>query len=409
MTRTLLFIACQYLMLSSLIAQDEISIGHTHKIYSNNLDQQIQLQVYLPESYEDGDQNYPTLYILDGQWYFVNGVSIQTSLRGDRIMPKMIVVGIDMVDRPYRSKLFNQWDSFIAFIESELVPYVDQSFRTAERKAIFGWESSGYLASELILRKNTPFDCAIAVSGAYINGDSLNSFSSESERFLFLAGSKKDIYSIDYTDNASESLKSENPEGLTWEYRLFDDEEHESLAYASMYQGLKFFYHNYGSLVFSSINEFNEKGGIPFLKKYFQARGVRFGMPTDIDASTKNSLIWLAWKRDNFEAFDLFMSEFEDVLATRRYASAYWQNRLAQYYLKYESFDKSITFFERGINEYPDDRYMAAMHVGLGSAYFGSGDKKLARKYLKKGVELAQVSDDPKLEEYIKEMERVSK
>ncbi|WP_436515614.1 alpha/beta hydrolase-fold protein [Ekhidna sp. To15] len=409
MNRILLLTISYYFLMSSLIAQNEVIAGNTLRIRSNNLDQEIELQIYLPENYEEGKGTYPSLYILDGQWYYMNGVAIQESLRGDRIMPKMIVVAINMVDRPYRSELFNRWDSFIDFIELELVPYVDQSYQTSEERIVFGWENSGYLSSELILRKNSPFQCAIATSGAGINGDSLELFSADNERYLFLAGSKKDIYSIDQTDNASETLESINPEGLNWEYRLFNEEEHESLAYASMYQGLKFFYHNYGSLVFSSIDEFYEKGGLPYMEKYFLERGERFDLPSEIDASTKNSLIWLAWKRDKFEAFDTFMREFDDILSTRRYANAYWQNRLGQYYLKYKSFDEAIPFFERGINEYPDDRFMAAMHTGLGSAHFGKGDKRLAKKQLLKGIELAKSSNDPKLTEYQKELERISR
>jgi hypothetical protein len=50
-----------------------------------------------------------------------------------------------------------------------------------------------------------------------------------------------------------------------------------------------------------------------------------------IDDATKKTLIWMAWKEDNFEGFKLFMNEFADVLTTQRYASAYWQNRLAQF------------------------------------------------------------------------------
>lgn len=398
---------CVYLLWGNLFAQGDIEIETSQKLRSDALNQEIELQIYLPKDYDTSDRNYPTLYVLDGQWYFINGVAIQESLRGDRIMPKMIVVGINMVDRPYRSELFNQWDNFITFIESELVSHIDKSFRTSDERIVFGWENSGYLTSELILRKDSPFSCSIAVSGAYVNQDLIGENGEGEERYFFIAGSKKDIYSIDETDHAAQVLDSVNLKGLKWKYELFNKEEHETLAYASMYQGLRFFYHNYGSLVFSSIDAFEEMGGIPYLRSYFKSRGERFDLPTEIDVSTKNSLIWLAWKRDRFEAFDLFMTEFEDVLSTRRYANSYWQNRLAQYYLTYEFFDTAISFFERGLSEYPDERYMAEMQIGLGSAYLGKGDKKLARKHFKKGIEIARAANNPKLTEYEKKLEEV--
>lgn len=391
----------------NLFAQNGQSIGETHQIYSNSLKQQIEFQIYLPKNYDEEDKH-PTLYVLDGQWYFLNGVAIQESLRGDKILPKMIVVGINMVDRPYRSKLYNKWESFKEFIESELVSYVDNSYKTNNNRVVFGWENSGYLASELLLRNNSPFNCAIVASGASTDYDILKSYNSDKERYLFIAGSTKDIYSIDYTNSAAEMLASVDLKNLNWEYRLFNEEEHESMAYASMYQGLKFFYHNYGSLVFGSIDEFYEKGGIPYLKKYFKERGERFNVSMEIDAPTKNGLIWLAWKRDKFEAFDLLMTEFEDVLSTRRYANAYWQNRLAQYYLKYQSYDKAILFFNRGISEYPEDKYMAQMYAGLGASYLGKGDRREARKSLKKAVAIAEKNGDQELESYRSKLDELN-
>ncbi|MEP1033520.1 alpha/beta hydrolase-fold protein [Ekhidna sp.] len=400
MKRTHFLTICLCFLVTNLFAQSNTSVGETHRINSNGLSQEIELQIYLPQSYMESKDEYPTLYILDGQWYYTNGVAIQESLRGNQVMPKMIVVGINMVDRPYRSELFNKWDAFITFIESELVPYVDKSFRTSDDRIIFGWENSGFLTSELILRKDSPFTCAIASSGSYISKDLLGTLSLEEERFFFIAGSKKDIYSIDDTDQTAQDLGAINTQNLNWKYELFNEEEHETMGYASMYHGLKFFYHNYGSLVFGTIDELEEKGGIPFMEKYFKERGERFDLPTDIDASTKNSLIWLAWKRDNFEAFDMFMNEFSDVLSTRRYANAYWQNRLGQYYLKYESFDKAISFFDRGIDDYSEDRFLAEMYAGLGLAYQGKGEKKLARKNLKKAVDIASENEDSKTDLY---------
>lgn len=398
---------CLSFFSTTLTAQRDIHVGETHKIYSDVLDQELELQVYLPQDYEENEKEYPTLYILDGQWFFLNGVAIQESVRGDRFMPKMIVVGINMVDRPYRSELFNQWDSFSTFIEQEMVDYVEKSFRTSGERIIFGWENSGYMTSELILRKDTPFNCAIASNGAYINSDSIEFVSIDEERFFFLAGSKKDIYSIATTDESAEVLESANIDRLNWKYQLFNEEIHETLTYTSLYHGLKFFYHNYGSLVFSSIDDFEKKGGIPFLRRYFKDRGERFNLPTEIDASTKNSLIWLAWKRDKFEAFDLFMTEFADVLSTRRYANAYWQNRLGQFYLKYQSLDKAISFFEQGISSYPDERYLAEMHASLGSAYGGKGMLKLARKNLKKAIDIANENGDPKEEMYRNQLDEL--
>lgn len=374
---TILFLLCA----TMLLAQQPFEVWETRTVESASLGESRTIQVYLPEDYEESVMSYPTLYILDGQWYFLNGVGLMKTLRGENLLPKMIVVGVIM-DKPNRAEIFgDKWDAFIEFMEEELVPYVDVNFRTTNDRVLFGWENSAFLACELLLREEGAFSATIATNGAEINEEALSALTKE--RYLFLANSTKDIYSISYTDQAVEVLERAAPENLTWEYQAFNEEIHQSLAYPALLEGLKFYYHNYGSLVFGSIDEFYEKGGIEYLETYFAERGERWGLPTEISASTKNSLIWLAWKQDRFEAFSLFMEEFSDVLSTPRYASAYWQNRLAQFYLKYEDYDNAIKFFKQGVEKYPDEKLLPQLYEGLGKAYEGKGDKNEAKRWMK--------------------------
>lgn len=394
------------LVLSSpVIGQESIQMGQIHNIYSKFLNEERGIKVYLPKGYTDTDKQYPTLYILDGQWYFFNGVAIQESMRGEYLLPEMIVVGV-LMDRPGRNQTLNkQWNEFKSFIQLELVPFVDKNFRTTQENILFGWENAGFMACELILDKESVFDGVIASNGAYIDDNMLQPFDSlNEERYLFLANSTKDIYTVSYSDQAAQFLEDTKSDNLIWEYRQFNDETHEALTNVSLYQGLKFYYRNFASLTFSSIDEFNAVGGIPYVESYFKARGERFHLPTEVDEGTKNTLIWMAWKQDQFEAFDLLMKEFSDVLETKRYASAYWQNRLAQFYLKNNAFEDAIKYFEQGITKYPEEKYLAKMYRGLGQAYLGLGQKKLARSKYKQAIKKAQENNDPDLEKYQSEL-----
>ena len=96
------------LSISGLCAQEkgsEISIGTNYTINSKTLKQDREIQIYLPDSYESSKEKYPVLYILDGQWFFANGVAIQKSLRTPGAIPEMIVVGIKN-SNPLRRTLF---------------------------------------------------------------------------------------------------------------------------------------------------------------------------------------------------------------------------------------------------------------------------------------------------------------
>ena len=142
-------------------------------------------------------------------------------------------------------------------------------------------------------------------------------------KYLFVANSKNDIYTRASTEDLVNHLKQFQPSGIKWKYQSFDEEVHESLPYVSLYQGLRFFYHNYSAYIISDTRDFFDEGGMPALKQYFKERGERFGLDTEINNSTKNMLIWLAWKQDDFRSFNYFMKEFEEVLSTSRYLEVY--------------------------------------------------------------------------------------
>ncbi|UII31053.1 hypothetical protein LVD17_22430 [Fulvivirga ulvae] len=392
------------LMAVSAHSQHALPNIEAHTITSDILSADRDVLIYLPSGYDvHKDKHYPTLYIMDGQWYFYNGVAIQKTLRGELLLPEMIIVGINM-PRPERDSIYSyHWDEFRHFIRNEVVSFVDAKYRTSAERLLFGWESSAALVTSLLFDDGSVFKGAIATNGTYITPEMTDAMARQtqgSKKHLYIANTIKDIYNIDASNQSVAVLTQSNLPDLVWEYRLFDSEIHESLAYVSIYEGLKFYYRNFASLAFSSIDEFNAFGGIPEIRNYFIRRGDQFGLSTDVDSNTKNSLIWLAWRRDNFKAFQLFMTEFSEVLSTRRYASAYWQNRFGQFYLKHKDFDNSIHYFTQGINLYPDDEYMALMYSGLATAYQHKGNMKQARINYKQAVKAAEKNNDPKLELY---------
>lgn len=95
------------------------------------------------------------------------------------------------------------------------------------------------------------------------------------------------------------------------------------------------------------------------------------------------------------------MTEFSEVLETKRYASSYWQNRLGQFYLKHNSAKKAIPFFKRGLQKYTAN---AAMFNGLAQCYVLEGNKDLAKENFEKAIELASKDSDKNVELYKKNL-----
>lgn len=344
-----------------------ISIGTNYTINSKILEKDREIQIYLPDSYDTSTEKYPVLYILDGQWFFSNGVSIQKSLRTPGAIPEMIVVGITNI-RSLRRGLFSDGEKFTSFLKEEVIQFVDANFRTTKERVIFGWEAAAYYISEMILKENDLFSGVIITDGGYASEEMVKGFNSDKEIYLYMANSRKDIYYISSSDGFNESLKKVNPKNLRWKYELFNDEVHETMPHLAMYKGLRYYYHNYDALVFENIQSYVKAGGLPYLKSYIKGREKRFGSDNSVNESTQNSLIWLGLNRDNFKYFSLFMDQFKEVLKTNRYANAYWQNQFGQFYLKHKDYKNAIKFFEIGIKEYPNTQFDEPMKKGLTTA-----------------------------------------
>lgn len=391
------------ILLLPYVSFGQITIGQTHTLSSEHLGTDQDIIIYLPKDYDGGTKKYPVLYLLDAQWFFLNGVAIQETLRGEELLPEMIIVGLDFKDRPNRNQILNNhWDEYRKYLKTEVTDFVDKIYRTNGDRVLFGWESNAFLVTELLLNNSETFGAAIASNGGELTSELAENFKEYkgSDKYLYVANTEKDIYSIDYTQEFVSALEAHNLANLNWSYQSFNNEIHESLPYLSLYHGLKYYYHNYGDLVYSSPQDFREKGGMDFLQAYYQARGERFGLEPRVSDGVKNSLIWLSWKKGDFESFKLFMKEFVDVLSTPRYASAYWQNRLAQFYLEHGDWANALTYFERGIERYPDDRYMSRMYAGAGKAQLGLKQKQMAKEYFKKAVDFARKNNEPELKEY---------
>ena len=347
------------------IKETPIFSGNSYLISSKTLKQEREIQVYLPKEYSTTKKEYPVLYILDGQWFFSSGVSIQSALRTPDAMPEMIIVGIKN-SNPLRRKLFSsESDKFTKFLKDEVISFIDSKFRTNNERIIFGWEAAAYYISETLLKEKKLFTGAIVTNGGYVSEELVKKFKSDKDIYLYIANSKKDIFNISYTEEFNKILTKHNPKNLQWKYELFNDEVHETLGHLAMYKGLRHYYHNFDDLVFESIKEFESKGGIAFIKTYFKEREKRFGPNPKIEEDTKNILIWLAWNRDNFKYFNLFVEEFKGVLDNRRHANAYWKNRFGHFYLKHKDFKNAQKLFGEGLTKYPNSTFEKEMKEGL--------------------------------------------
>lgn len=157
-------------------------IGKTVSIHSQILADSRDLNVYLPpEYYQNKDQRFPVVYLLDGgmdeDFIHITGLYQYNSFPWISRVSPSIIVGIvnkdrmrDMTFATKDSSLKNQYPtsghsgSFIDFLEKELQPFIEKNYRTNQNKTIIGQSLAGLLATEILLKQPTLFNQYMIVS-----------------------------------------------------------------------------------------------------------------------------------------------------------------------------------------------------------------------------------------------------
>lgn len=303
MKKTFLFLA--FCLLANLVfAQGKedmqnIVIGKTDSIASKILGEQRKIWVHVPDG---ANQKYPVVYVLDGDGHFssVVGMIQQLSTGGNTMCPKMIVVGIPNTDRTRdltpthidadppmmdsaSSKTSGGGENFIAFIEKELMPYIEAKYPTAPYKMLIGHSFGGLAVMQTFTHHNHLFNSYICIDPSMwwdkekllketqkvltekkFEGKSLYlGIANTMEEGMDINKVRKDtsvetkhIRSILALQVAFEKNKQN---GLNYRGKYYPDDTHGSVPLITEYDALRFFF-NFFPLKFS-MQDFTDSTG----------------------------------------------------------------------------------------------------------------------------------------------------
>ncbi|MGY3792239.1 alpha/beta hydrolase [uncultured Aquimarina sp.] len=211
---------------------------------SLKLDQNRDLKIQLPRNYEKNeDKIYPVIIVLDGDHLFepVAGNVDYFSYWED--MPESIVVGVlqrktreDDCRYDLASYLpEGKGAAFFEFIGQELLPYIDENYRTAQLKMIVGHDYTANFINYFLFKDNPIFQ-------AYINLSPELAPPMEERIFNVLSSAKSDMwYYLATATNDAEVIKKnlvkvdeklstiENPE-VNYFFDNFDESSHYTLV-----------------------------------------------------------------------------------------------------------------------------------------------------------------------------------
>jgi predicted alpha/beta superfamily hydrolase len=370
----------------SQVTQEDNIVGTNHYIDSKILEEKRQIQIYLPDGYNEAETTYSVLYLLDGQQFFPYGVSLIKNFKHFNLTPEFIVVGITN-SFPQRYGHFSDGkDKFIKFMEEELLPYVDENFRTTKEKLLFGWQYAGSLGFHILIDNSSLFDGYFLASPFPIINkiDDLDKISTLNKTLYFFVS--PDEYEVNKgTDKLDSLLTNKNISGLKWSYIQLEKEGHQSTSFPALYHGLRKYYKYYPQLQVDNLQEFVDSGGLEYAYAFTKERALRHGFSPDLSTWSKYTIIRSAIRADDYDHFETFTnkfisSEFIEELDSRALD-------LAVFYEKHIKHDKAIEIYSILLEKHPDSGRLLNK---MGNAHKALGKNEEAERYFQRAQEIAK-------------------
>ncbi len=243
-----------------------VTLSNTEQrsITSSKIGQRYDLFVSLPENYRTSKQSYPVLYVLDG-WHFPLMEFIQeNNIYSERMGPVIMVnighspakdaMTLRMRDfTPDRIAKFPNSGggaAFLDFLEHELIPFIDRTYRTnpADR-GLLGHSLGGSFALYALEQRPALFQRVVAASPAMapdsvIFSDARRTLHAlpASVRLDLSVGSNDELGLAKIATEFARVLDEIKPKGLDYRFTVYPGENHNSVRLVSFPAGLYWAY-----------------------------------------------------------------------------------------------------------------------------------------------------------------------
>ncbi len=364
-----------------------IAVGELVKIPSRILEEERTLLVALPPGYARSTERYPVLYFTDGDAHFtmLRGVTDFLALNG--LIPNMILVGVTNTDRvrdltPTRVEHRKRngrvqafpssggGSNFLAFIETEVFPYVERTYRTAPYRVFAGHSFGGLLALHALAVRPELFQAFIAASpsldwdNGHVHRKLQELFKGRTDLvrsvFVTMADEEKHAPWPAPFDRLRLLFKETRAKGFAWGTKAMPEEDHGSVVLRSYELGLRHIFADWKMKVEGPVALGDIKAHLDTLTK-------RMGYPV----SPRETMV----------------------------------NQLGYGLLRDGHLTEAIEAFRFNVDHYPAS---PNVHDSLGEALERAKRMEEARASYARAVELAIERRDPLLETFKKNRDRVA-
>jgi predicted alpha/beta superfamily hydrolase len=399
---------------------DDIVIGKYKVIHSQILDEDRLLFVHLPQEYEDTQLSYPVLYILyvDVYNYFADAARITERLGPTGEMPPLIIIGVANTNRyrdllPIKTRDRSEGggsDNFLRFLEDELIPHVDKTYRTKNFRILAGPQAAAVFSLYALLTKPGLFQAVIS-ENPFMNPENAAYLYPKAEAFFKNTASFKNFLYIrcekderpqdlEYVDKLTRLLESEKPEGFRFQVELREPSG-DFIAAMPFREGLKTLFP--GHKLPDNFQTNSVKDIIDYYKQRSEEYGFEVDPPSLLLTFEGEKLNRRGKTKEALEFFEYQLSQ------DPRSLNALWQ--LGETYRGMGEFEKARDYYKSFLEIRDVD--VAMIHLRLNQVeriLGGSAAYRIEQAINKKGLEAGlkiyrDIKSDPESKLYFEENE----
>ena len=315
-----------------------VVIGKIDSMWSGTLKESRQYLVYTPPSYNEGiyrPQNYPVLYLLDGDAHFhsVTGLLqfLGTGINGNYVIPEMIVVAIPNTDRtrdltptnvtkgpdgkevPFL-KTSGGMPNFFKFIKNEMIPHIDSGYHTMPFRIFVGHSLGGIAVIDALYSMPETFNAYVSIDPSLWYDNQLllkkakDYFSKAklNNKFLYLgqanttqADTSRNLH-FESIIQFNSIMESYNESGLHYKYKYYPDDDHGSVPMITEYDALHFIFEGYKG----NVSKLTQNPAL--VKEHYKNFSARMGVNFLPPESIINTLGYQALQSDTAKAIEFF-------------------------------------------------------------------------------------------------------
>jgi predicted alpha/beta superfamily hydrolase len=360
--------------------------------------------ISLPESYGRTSSGYPVLFLLDGSSHIVHGGAlVQYLVRARNRIPEMIVVALPNTNRNRDMTPGPGAIQFQKYLAEELIPWVEQKYRTVPERVVFGHSLSASFAVHTLLNRPALFSGYIVASAPLWRYDSLARDirlglprAAQAGAAAYLTVGELETENIrggvqKFADVLRAAPAGQAPVST---FSILPDEDHNSTPHRSLYNALESRYQSYRLPLFLTLAELDSVGGVTGMQRHYRLFGERFRYPA---LPPPNRVVTAAEILTDSGRFDQVMKlaatyerDYPRIAEQIVNAAGYAQLRRGR-------LADGLATLTRNAELFPDS---PNVHDSLGDARCLNGDEKGALESRQNAVRAAERASHPRLPSY---------